>query len=222
MEYKTCKKCGENKPLTIDYFAQGTNKRNGIKTPYWYNKCKLCDRSRSSANAQIYKEKNRLKLAAAQREYHLANKENDSNTKKKWYILNKDSVLLRVKRNIYSRRETDILFILKEIVSYRVSRALNKNGKSVLKYLPYSIEKLKEHLEKLFEPWMTWENYGKYSVKTWDDNDTATWKWNIDHIIPHSTFKYSYMEDQAFIDCWALANLRPYSAKQNIIDGART
>jgi hypothetical protein len=29
------------------------------------------------------------------------------------------------------------------------------------------------------------------------------------------------MEDQAFLDCWALSNLRPYSAKQNIIDGNR-
>lgn len=29
------------------------------------------------------------------------------------------------------------------------------------------------------------------------------------------------MEDDNFKRCWALENLRPYSAKQNIIDGAR-
>lgn len=29
------------------------------------------------------------------------------------------------------------------------------------------------------------------------------------------------MEDEEFKKCWALSNLRPYSAKQNIIDGAR-
>jgi hypothetical protein len=29
------------------------------------------------------------------------------------------------------------------------------------------------------------------------------------------------MEDENFKKCWSLENLRPYSAKQNIIDGAR-
>jgi len=29
------------------------------------------------------------------------------------------------------------------------------------------------------------------------------------------------MEDQEFLDCWALDNLRPYSAKQNFLDGVR-
>jgi len=28
------------------------------------------------------------------------------------------------------------------------------------------------------------------------------------------------MENEAFKECWALTNLRPYSAKQNIIDGS--
>jgi hypothetical protein len=29
------------------------------------------------------------------------------------------------------------------------------------------------------------------------------------------------MEDSAFQECWALSNLRPLSAKKNIIEGAR-
>jgi len=62
------------------------------------------------------------------------------------------------------------------------------------------------------------KNWGIYSPDTWDDNDSTTWTWNIDHIIPHSTFKYISMEDQSFKECWSLTNLRPYSAKQNILD----
>lgn len=52
-----------------------------------------------------------------------------------------------------------------------------------------------------------------------NDNNKSTWTWNLDHIIPHSTFKYEDMECEEFQECWALSNLRPYSAKQNILDG---
>jgi hypothetical protein len=68
---------------------------------------------------------------------------------------------------------------------------------------------------------MTWDNQGKYDRKNWDDNAPTTWTWNIDHIIPHSSLPYSSMEDDNFKKCWALNNLRPLSAKQNLIDGNR-
>ena len=84
---------------------------------------------------------------------------------------------------------------------------------------PVHIFDLKEHLEKQFESWMNWNNWGRYS-KSWDDNDQTTWKWQIDHIVPQSCLPYTSMEDDAFKKCWALDNLRPLSAKQNIIDGA--
>jgi hypothetical protein len=66
---------------------------------------------------------------------------------------------------------------------------------------------------------MNWDNYGVYKAKEWDDNNQLTWKWQIDHIIPHSEFLYSSMKDPVFIKCWSLDNLRPYSAKNNCIDG---
>jgi len=60
-----------------------------------------------------------------------------------------------------------------------------------------------------------------YNANTWDDSDSSTWTWQIDHIIPQSTFAYSSMEDEAFKKCWSLDNLRPLSAKQNYLDGVR-
>ena len=80
---------------------------------------------------------------------------------------------------------------------------------------------LKNHIENQFELWMNWENHGIYNKNMWNDNDPQTWTWQIDHIIPHSTFKYTSMEDQTFKDCWDRSNLRPLSAKQNIKDGNR-
>jgi hypothetical protein len=109
--------------------------------------------------------------------------------------------------------------VSRSINTFLKSHGYSKNKKSTKDYLQYSISELKEHLEKQFEPWMNWQNHGKYNAKTWDDNDSSTWTWQLDHIVPHSKFKYTSMEDQSFKECWALSNLRPYSAKQNILDG---
>ena len=112
------------------------------------------------------------------------------------------------------------------MLSSAIGYNIKKNGsikdyKSIVKFLPYTIQELKDHLDSLFESWMNWSNHGNYDSKMWNDNDPTTWTWQVDHIIPHSNFKYNSMEDQEFKDCWALNNLRPYSAKQNIIDGNR-
>jgi 5-methylcytosine-specific restriction endonuclease McrA len=68
---------------------------------------------------------------------------------------------------------------------------------------------------------MNWNNHGKYNAKTWDDNDPSTWTWQVDHIIPRSDLPYTSMEDDNFKKCWSLDNLRPLSAKQNIIEGSQ-
>lgn len=85
--------------------------------------------------------------------------------------------------------------------------------------MEYTLQDLKSHIEKQFEPWMNWNNQGKYDAKTWDDNDQSTWAWQLDHIIPNATFTYSSTNDESFKKCWSLDNLRPLSAKQNWLDG---
>ena len=114
-------------------------------------------------------------------------------------------------------------FKLRDYISSRIRKLLAKSGKknSCLKYLEYSFLQLKEHLEYQFQPWMNWNNHGIYSPKFWDDNEIATWTWQLDHIIPVSEFKYSTMDSEEFKKCWALSNLRPLSAKQNHLDGVR-
>jgi hypothetical protein len=64
----------------------------------------------------------------------------------------------------------------------------------------YTVHDLMNHLESLFLPGMTWENYGE---------------WHIDHVIPQSWFQYENLDDQSFKDCWALENLQPLWAKDN-------
>jgi hypothetical protein len=115
---------------------------------------------------------------------------------------------------------------IRHTISGTIRRALyaegsSKNSESINNHLEYTMDELKQHIESLFEPWMTWENYGVYKPTEWNDEDQSTWKWQIDHEKPHSEFHYTSMEDQTFKDCWALKNLRPLSAKDNVIEGVR-
>lgn len=105
---------------------------------------------------------------------------------------------------------------IKHIVSTSIRQALQgkKKGKRTFSHLPYTAEQLKLHLESLFESWMTWDNYG-------GKNDNPDKTWHIDHIIPHSSFQYTSMDDQAFKDCWALTNLRPLEKIANMAKGNR-
>lgn len=124
------------------------------------------------------------------------------------------------------RFKEDILYRTRTIISssirdYLTNNSSKKDGKSCLNYLEYSMEDLKIHLENQFEPWMTWENWGRYDPKIWDDNDQSTWTWNIDHIIPHSKFLYTSMDSDEFKKCWNLGNLRPLSSKINLLDGSK-
>jgi len=111
---------------------------------------------------------------------------------------------------------------ISQAIKVQLEKSLSsKDGASCLAFLPYTILELRQHLESLFEPWMTWKNWGHYKMEDWDDNDPGTWVWHIDHIIPHANFKYTSMNDDLFKECWALSNLRPYSAKQNVRDNDR-
>jgi 5-methylcytosine-specific restriction endonuclease McrA len=76
-----------------------------------------------------------------------------------------------------------------------------KNGHKWEMLVGYSIEDLMKHIEKQFKPGMTWENYGE---------------WQIDHKIPISAFNFSDPRDVDFKRCWALENLQPLWAAENL------
>jgi len=70
----------------------------------------------------------------------------------------------------------------------------------------YTLQDLITHLESKFKDGMSWENYGK---------------WHIDHKKPISSFNFSSYEDPEFEECWALTNLQPLWASENISKGVK-
>lgn len=224
---KICKACKQEFDISLfDFFTRKSGKI------YILHKCKSCNslhkkehyinnKNTYKENNKIYVEKNRSDINL----YHkIYNKENYKEYYKKYFIKNKIKINENRRKYIQSKLQNDSSFKLRRNVSKLISSYLKrsgyrKNNKSILNNLGYSIDTLKVHLEKQFEPWMTWNNWGKYSSKTWNDNDPVTWRWQIDHIIPQSNLPYTSIEESNFKKCWELSNLRPYSAKLNLLKG---
>jgi hypothetical protein len=94
---------------------------------------------------------------------------------------------------------------LRAATAARVWAALNgRSDGRLFSRLGYSIEDLVEHLESKFQDGMTWENYGK---------------WHVDHKKPCVLFDQS--DPIQFTACWALDNLQPLWAQDNIKKGAK-
>lgn len=209
----------EIKNLKTNYnpIKNNTQKCSTCDNIIFKNQTKTCRECRAQAiekSRQIRKEKRVAYRLANYEKYQRGNKIYNDKTKEK--------------RSAYykNRIKNDKQFMLTTIIRSRIYDALKqkeiglaKSKTDYFKYLGYSKEELIQHLESLFEPWMTWQNWGLYKLETWNDNDPNTWTWNLDHIKPKSEFIYSSIEDEEFKKCWALENLRPLNAKQNILDG---
>jgi hypothetical protein len=195
---KQCIKCGDKKSLSAFRIRSDNHKYD--------NKCKIC-KLQDDSN---YYQENKKNLKIKNKEYYESHK-SEINDQKRMYQNNK--------------RQQDFGFRLQHSMSQAArsmmkSNGGNKAGKSFFTSVGYTKKEMQSNIESKFEYWMNWDNYGKYNPKTWDDNDSSTWKWNIDHIIPQAKLPYTSEKDVNFKKCWSLNNLRPYSAKQNLLDGA--
>jgi len=208
--YLKCSKCvklQKNKVYTI-YYKNNKKKILQVRKKYCEN---------NSEKIKSYYEKNKTIILIKKKIYKQKNAEAISIYNKKYKEKNRE----KINKQRQERYHKDVFYRLRNIISTTIRSYLysNKSNNSIYNYLPFTIQELKQHLESQFESWMTWENYGRYNIKNWNDNDSSTWTWNIDHIIPQSKLPYISMEDDNFKQCWSLNNLRPLSAKQNFIDG---
>ena len=198
-----CNKCNEDKSLNDFYFGK-------YKKKYKYsNVCKKCEcaykRNEYKNKKNIILERNKLWVKN--------NKEKVIEYQKDYRIKNKEKLLKNHCEYLKELRNKDPSFKLRKNVSRAIYGGLKQQGSSknspAWSRLPYTPQQLKKHLEDQFEDWMSWENYGIC--------DLTKKTWNIDHIIPQILFPYDTMDHPNFQKCWALENLRPLCAIENIL-----
>lgn len=184
---KTCTKCGASKPATEEFFHKDGS---GLK-----GKCRPC--RRDSAREDWAE-----RTGAKWREQYSADPSKRLVVAAAWRAANKEKCA-EYSRRKYQKIKADPKAKLSRNVSCYVYQTLKgtKSGQSWQALLGYTVESLKSHLERQFTKGMTWANYGE---------------WHIDHIRPVSSFNFSTPRDPEFHECWALSNLQPLWAIDNI------
>lgn len=217
---KTCTKCGQAKPATEQFFHR---KGRAFKA-----RCKPCraeersaryaadperEKERNAAWADAnpeldkarqrrWRETNLKREAESHRKWYLANAERVAENGRRWRAANPDKAA-RLIREYHLRRKRDPQYRLQRSVSASVCKSLKgaKGFRHTFDLLGYSAGELRAHLERQFLPGMNWDNYGD---------------WHLDHIQPVASFHFQATDDPDFRACWALTNLRPLWALDNL------
>jgi len=198
----TCKSWQERNPEKVKEYRRKINKKRR-QDPV------IGEQEREAT--RVWRKNNPDKIKAYSKKYWQENKAaitERSREKKKEYVKKNIVHIREIKRKSLNKRmDEDPTVKLSRRISTAVYQCIksNKQRKSVFKILGYSIGQLKQYLEEQFTTGMTWDNYGE---------------WHIDHKVPKSAHNFTTAEDIDFKRCWALDNLQPMWAKENLSKGA--
>ena len=161
-----------------------------------------------------YREKNSEKLKNAYKKWYLENKAIAKAASTRWSVAHpelrrvyrkKARTLTRVYEN--NKYRNDIEFRLSRVLRSRLNKALRRyinNGKEksihTLDLVGCTLSELKKHLESLFLPGMTWNNWGVDG-------------WHIDHYLPFGAFDVS--KEEILKEICHFSNLKPMWATEN-------
>jgi len=218
---KYCPKCKQIKNYLE--FSRDKSKKDG-----YYFCCKACRKKLRSTSAS----------KISQKSYHLKNKERIVKRSKEYYEINRLQVLSyqkdyynkniekiksyhkkyrrnpenKKKRNTRERfrQKTDIQCRLSSNLRKRTVKAIKIDQKSgsAVKDLGCSILEFKDYIESLFEPGMTWNNWGRGKDK-----------WHLDHILPLRSFDLSNREE--FLIAANYKNIQPLWETDNLCKGEK-
>jgi hypothetical protein len=199
---KVCKKCGLEKDLS-EFPVCGEN-------PSWImGTCKDCKRLKDNEYSRRRNAKDRDKVNTRNAQWAVENREQDLERRKKYN--REHRVELRAWHREHQRklRATDVAYRIECALRARVHNALHGVGKAdrTMALMGCSSEQVRSHLERMFRPGMTWENYGGRDG------------WQIDHVVPCASFDLSRPEEQR--RCFHYTNLQPLWAEENMSKGAR-
>jgi hypothetical protein len=215
------KKCTDCKiELEEEQFSKDKSRGDGLNC-----RCKRCSTERhreyvrrnkekiSSHNKKSYERHKEKRKQYAKNNYeHVKQvrklREDDlKKYQKEWQQNNKQKRNEQAKNWQRNRKKNDPKYKIDSVISTSIYQSLKIFNLSKSKCgwqdaVGYTLKELTEHLESQFDESMNWDNYGSY--------------WHIDHIKPKSLFVFESLEDEQFKQCWALNNLRPLEAKENI------
>lgn len=234
LEGKICAKCLIQRPISL--FHKRLDSKDGLRS-----ECKICTEQRQkkyrednsgkiqehgrkwcennknkiSADKKRYYEDNKDKVVEYKKKYREENKDKMTGYLKEYYKQNKGRLKIvnknyrhknkdKIRQKVNIRLKDDVQFRLSTLLRQRLSAAIQGGYKagSAVRDLGCSIDFLKAHLELQFDFGMTWDNWGK-----------GMGKWNIDHIVPISSFDLT--DRQNILLACHYGNLQPLWFEDN-------
>lgn len=187
---KVCVTCNEPKDLSL--FGKSSRNKGGVVPS-----CKECKNLQTRKWAKDNPEKARTAIQ----------KWNDLNLERKRavqaeYRKSNSKSIREWERNALA---TNVGYKLRRNLRQRIRAALGGNTKvgSAVRDLGCDVDQFRSYIASLFQPGMTWENYGP-----------RVGQWNIDHIMPLS--KFDLQDKQHFILACHYLNLRPLWVIENM------
>jgi hypothetical protein len=203
---KICTKCGKAKDLL--HFGINLSRKSGVQET-----CKECkafsekvhranNPGKSSEKSKKYYILNRDSIVAKTKQYVIDNSDSIKQKRKEYFQLNKE----RYNQYGKDRAKIDPVYRMKVQMRKLLIKALNGQSKSKTteQIIGCTYTELKDHIESQFEAWMTWDNKGLY-------NGDFNYGWDIDHIVPLATAKSP--EDILYLNHYT--NLRPLCSHVN-------
>ena len=192
---KTCNKCKLEKELNqfnkSQYYCKSCQSEN-------YKKWRIDNKDKEIERSKLFRETNPDYF----KNHYYENHEKEIERSRNKY--NKDYHREYKKK----RLQDDVLFKfncnLRSLIKISIKRNGYTKNSSTFEVLGCSYNDFKLHLESKFEPWMNWQNYGKY-------NGELNYGWDIDHIIPIS----SATNEEEVLKLNHYTNLQPLCSKIN-------
>jgi len=188
-ELMCCRACKVEKDICYFPFNNQRNKRYSkcnvcinkkvplLKEDIKEKICKTCNILQTTDN--FYKNENRYFSSCK-----LCTLKNRKNKPKNYYRNNKKKIAAYNKK----RRRDNYLVLLKETIASSIYKSIKQNNfykkKKTVDILGCTVDEFRKHIEKQFENWMSWDNYGNL-CETLEPNCS----WDLDHIIPISSAK---------------------------------
>ena len=220
-ESKICSVC-HNKKLLDSEFTKLKKSKDGydsrcrsckkIQSTHYYNKNKekilnqkkLYYKDNLTSileEKKLYRNENRQKVRNSYNEFYSKNKEKVQVKQKIYRKNNKEKIRLKDSNYVKRRKKIDPLFKAIKNIRSRLNKLIKfkkfKKGKSYSSYIGCDNEFLLDYISKLFQPGMTWNNYGL---------------WHIDHIIPLSSAR----NIEKLYELSHYSNLRPLWEEDNL------
>lgn len=201
--YKTDEQKAETKRL----YNERRLERGNNMTPEQKEAKREWNRKYKRDNAEAIKQKNKIYFDNNKdkaRAYRAANRDKINQRTREKRLANKEQINAKIQEKRRARKLADPSYRLRCSLGSRISMAVKRQrtrkiGRT-LWLTGCTVEQLKQHLEKLFQPGMNWENYNHAG-------------WHVDHIIPCAAFDLSDSEQQKA--CFHYSNLQPMWAVDN-------